>query len=72
MSSVVECCVNNLSEDGLESLDGSEHDVRFSFCLDRCGQCHETDLLVVDGTPVCGDSYDEILTVVDESAEGEQ
>lgn len=71
MSSIVECCVNNLSANDLESLDHSRHDVRFSLCLDRCGQCNETDLLVVDGTPICGESYDEILAAVDEPMEGE-
>lgn len=65
----VECCVNNLTPDGRETLDGSERDVRFSFCLDRCGRCYETPFLVIDGEPVSGDSYDEVLAADERSPE---
>lgn len=61
MPSVVECCVSNLTSDGRKAIENSEHDVRFSFCLDRCGRCHEDSFLVIDGDPISGESYDEIL-----------
>lgn len=61
MSPVVECCMNNLTPSGQKVLDESNCDVRFSFCLDRCGRCHEEPFLVIDGEPISGASYDEVV-----------
>jgi len=61
---LLECCVNNVRERKYETLEESSHRVRLSSCLDRCGDCHERAVLVVDGDIHTGESYQELLVGV--------
>ena len=61
-SARVECCTNNVSMDEWAALRESEIEVDQQYCLQRCGVCHDSPFVVVDGETVRGESYDELLT----------
>lgn len=58
---LIECCLSNVASEARIALDESDHEVRESFCLDRCGDCYTRPFLVVDGELRSGDSHDDIL-----------
>lgn len=55
MVDTIEYCIQNVSSDVRCRLEASEFDVRAEVCLQRCGDCFDTEFLVVDGTPIEGD-----------------
>lgn len=62
---LVECCLSNVSADARIALDESDHEVRETFCLDRCGDCYDRPFLVVDGELRTGDSHEVLLESLD-------
>ncbi|WP_227357214.1 DUF1450 domain-containing protein [Haladaptatus salinisoli] len=63
MSCTIEYCVQNVSADVRSHLEACEFDVREEACLQRCGDCFDTEFLVVNGTLVEGD-HDRLLVKV--------
>jgi len=57
----VECCLSNVSGDARSLLHESEHTVRETLCLDRCGECYRHPFLVVDGELWTGDAHRDII-----------
>ncbi|MFC4986699.1 DUF1450 domain-containing protein [Saliphagus infecundisoli] len=66
----LECCLNNVSSDARVALGESDHDVRETFCLDRCGDCYDRSFLVVDGELRTGNSHMDLLESVDDQPKG--
>jgi len=62
---LLECCLSNVSSDGLAALKESEHDVNEKICLDRCGVCYDQPALVADGELLTGESHQEILDTLE-------
>lgn len=62
---LLECCLSNISPGAQVALDESEHKVRESICLDRCGDCYAQPFLVIDGNIHLGESHQDILDSVD-------
>lgn len=60
-TATVECCANNLDMDAWTALRDSEMEFDQQYCLQRCGICHDSPFLVVDGEVRRGDSYTELL-----------
>lgn len=65
---LLECCLSNVSSDARVALDESDHQVRETFCLDRCGDCYDRPFLVVDGELRTGGSHGDLI----ESLDGKQ
>ena len=62
---LVECCLSNVSSDARITLNESTHDVRETFCLDRCGVCYDRPFLIVDGEFHDGGEYHDFLCDLD-------
>lgn len=58
---LLECCLGNVSSDGLAALKDSEYKLNETICLDRCGACYDRPFLIVDGELRTGESHEEIL-----------
>lgn len=58
---LLECCLSNVSSDGLAALKESEYKLNETICLDRCGVCYDRPFLIVDGELHTGESHQEIL-----------
>jgi len=56
-----ECCLSNVSSDGLAALKKSENELNETICLDRCGVCYDQPFLIVDGEIQTGDSHKKLL-----------
>lgn len=67
---LIECCLSNVSFEARTALDESEHRVRETVCLDRCGDCHATPFLVVDGDVRTSNSHRALLQSVDGQTTG--
>jgi uncharacterized protein YuzB (UPF0349 family) len=63
---LVEYCLSNVSVDARVALDNSDHEVRETICLDRCGDCHRRPFLVVDSELRTGDSHRELLRSIED------
>lgn len=66
---LLECCLSNVSSDARIALDQSDHEVRETICLDRCGDCYDQPFLVVDGDLQTGSSHRELLRSLDDEPE---
>jgi uncharacterized protein YuzB (UPF0349 family) len=66
---LVECCLSNVSSDARAVLDESDHEIRESFCLDRCGTCYEQPFLIVDGELSVATSFEDLLDPLADSEE---
>lgn len=67
---LIECCLSNVSSDMRKALSESDHEVRETFCLDRCGICYNQQFLVIDGE-LHGEIADlNSLSDIDVEAEG--
>lgn len=60
---IVQCCKNNDAMAIRELLDDDCHDIRDSFCLQRCGECYDTAFVVVDGDKIEYDREDPPATL---------
>lgn len=69
---LLECCLNNVSSAARIALDKSDHDVRETFCLDRCGDCYDRSFLVVDDELRTSDSHADLLESVDDQLKGHE
>lgn len=70
---LLECCLSNVSSDGLAALKSSEHKLNETICLDRCGVCYDQPFLIVDGELRTGESHQEILgSIESDSREQEE
>lgn len=63
---LIECCLNNVSSGARTALNESDHEVRETICLDRCGDCYDRSFMVVEGNLRIGDSHRDILRSIDE------
>ena len=66
---LIECCLSNISAEGLTTLQESEHDARETICLDRCGTCYAEPFLVADGELRTGSSHRALLQTLDAADE---
>jgi uncharacterized protein YuzB (UPF0349 family) len=64
--SVVEYCVNNVDPGTRERLANAPVEDRGAPCLERCGTCHTTPFLVVDGELRVGESHAALLAALPE------
>lgn len=51
----IEYCVQNVSSDIRTRLKECDSETNEEICLQRCGDCFDTEFLIVDGKPVEGD-----------------
>jgi len=58
---MIEYCLANTGRESVDELRDSAFRTRPAFCLDHCGECCETDFLVVDGEVCVGDSHEALL-----------
>lgn len=63
---LIECCLSNVSGTARLALNDSDHRVRESLCLDRCGNCHDEAFVVVEGALYTGDSHEQLLQGIDD------
>lgn len=54
---LVEYCVANVTQSQRARLDDADVRTRSVGCLDRCGTCHRSRFLVLDGTVVVDDEH---------------
>lgn len=62
---LIECCLSNVSGTTRTALDESEHSVRETICLDRCGTCYENAFFVVDGELHTDESHRDLIERLD-------
>lgn len=62
---LLECCLSNVSLDARVALDESDHEIRETICLDRCGDCYAQPFLVVDGDIYTGETHRDLLESLD-------
>jgi uncharacterized protein YuzB (UPF0349 family) len=62
---LIECCLSNVSSDARVALADSDHDIRESLCLDRCGECYARPFLIVEGELRSGGSHHDLLAALD-------
>lgn len=63
--SLIECCLSNVSADARRALADSDHRVRETICLDRCGTCYTDAFFIVDGELTRGGSHEDLLKCID-------
>jgi uncharacterized protein YuzB (UPF0349 family) len=69
---LLECCLSDVSSDGLAALKNSEYDLNEKICLDRCGVCYDRPFLIVDGELHTGDSHKEILNSLESNSQEQE
>lgn len=62
---LLECCLSNVSSDALVAMNESEHEIRETICLDRCGACYDQPFLVVNGELQRDKSHRDLLRSLD-------
>jgi uncharacterized protein YuzB (UPF0349 family) len=60
-SRTVECCANNVDVATYRALRDGDVAVSQQYCLGRCGVCHDSPFLLVDGELRRGPSHADLL-----------